>query len=337
MTKITLFSILCVFTYSSSYGQLGKLGKLQNLQKYANVDDGISSPFHKKNVGKIVFSTSEVLKGEEKPSQISTQFTQSDPVYCRVYLPKSLVNSVRKLPSAITQDVGVIASRSLWKVEFVLDGKHRHSSTLGDLNAFSDDEKTKWTTFRGAMKADDGKFYLGLREYAAFVMKYLDYFTEGEHTVQVNLTGYYQTEESKDGVIASGEFKLTVNGSMVDPNDGALCIPKAAILNAEAEGLATSAFSKEVLADGATAVPYKVKVMDRDWALERAEFTGRILRRSINVIIAYKTKDGKCVYARYVLKQEYAGLEFMKEASLSPIRSSNWSFISEIPCECFVE
>ena len=57
-----------------------------------HAEQGMTSEFHKKNVGRFVFSVAPIVIGKEDPAQIKTSFTLNDPMYSRCYMAHSMTN-----------------------------------------------------------------------------------------------------------------------------------------------------------------------------------------------------------------------------------------------------
>jgi hypothetical protein len=119
-------------------------------------DNGMTNEFHTANVGKIVFASAAIPKGETSDANFKASFELGENIYSRVYLAKSLINESKSIGH-----VGVMASD--FKVRMTVEGKtfNMLAPTKRDDNdknptngypvsqvALNNEAFEKWTTFQ---------------------------------------------------------------------------------------------------------------------------------------------------------------------------------------------
>lgn len=105
-------------------------------------------------------------------------------------------------------------------------------------------------------------------------------------------------------------------------------LPVAVASDPALEKLSIETFNK-YLGSEFKGTAQKAIMMQKDWSISRAEITGVILGRKIQVAIAYKGTDGKCyLKTGIILKQDYVGGTY-KNTSAADARLAG----GELPCE----
>lgn len=329
MKKVQLFlAFLMLIFISNAFGQydLNKVITKESPKHPADLpNDGITSPMHQKYMGKIVFSKKEAAleKGKEMESDFTTKFTLGgpDPIYFRVYMNNSLSNYITRLFETDSRRLKDLLATYLFK--FYLDGIPIAYSRYGaGRTAFSLADKQAFTTFRSSFYKDDG-YSKGTNMFKEFLSKTEDKLTPGDHKIKVEV---YPMDDYADvfiaPMVASGEFTLTVSANAFNPNDDAVCMPKAMMQDKKIEAGMLKAFNSSK-GEGKVA-----RIVESDWTIERNQTTGIILRHSIDGIIAF-TKDGKCKYQVFGFAQDYDGTKFQDGIYQLSEGSSK-----EINCSC---
>ncbi|MFB9090586.1 hypothetical protein [Flavobacterium paronense] len=287
-------------------------------------NDGITSPTHKKYMGKIVFSKKEAALewGKEIESDFTNKFTLGgpDPIYLRVYMNNSLSNYITRLSEKDRRSSKDITAAYSFKL--YLDGIPILYSRYGTRSAFSLEEKQTFTTFRSSFYKDDG-YSKGTNVFKNFLSKTEDKLTPGDHKIKVEV---YPMDDYDDvflaPMVASGEFTLTVSANAFNLNDDAVCLPKAMMQDKKIEAGMLKAFNNSE-GEGKIA-----RIVESDWTIERNQTTGIILRHAIDGIIAF-TKNGKCKYQVFGFAQDYDGTKFQDRIYLVSVGSSK-----DINCSC---
>lgn len=184
-------------------------------------DNGSSGDFHDANVGKIVFSKSEIVKGQEDASAMTNSFSTSDNIYSRVYMNHSIGYECANMGICYSDPYHSTAYR------FVVDGgKYDLSKSYFDkgemtFNSVDEELLQKWTTWQPAISPESKDGY-GTSE-MQFFYSMLEFLPAGKHTIKFEIvidvpedkkTDYetydYTTKFGPEKVVASGEFTLDV-------------------------------------------------------------------------------------------------------------------------------
>lgn len=206
---------------------MGKMNALDDMKyKCSDIptDNGSSGTFHDANVGKIVFSKSEIVKGQENASAITNSFTTSDNIYSRVYMNHSIGYECANMGICFGDPYHRTAYR------FTVDGgKYDFSKSYFDngemtFNSVDEELMNKWTTWQPAMSPASKDGY-GTHE-MQFFYSMIEFLPAGKHTIKFEIvidipddkkTDYntyeYTTKFGPEKVVASGEFTLEVKES----------------------------------------------------------------------------------------------------------------------------
>ncbi|NMH27214.1 hypothetical protein [Flavobacterium silvaticum] len=323
MKKLSIL-LLLVFSVTSQ-AQLGAWMDKKADQKAAKAranapdkpTDGVTSPMHQKYMGKVVFCATEdgLMKAKEDETKFTNKFTLGDPLVFRVYMANSLGNYLK------SQQFNGTHGR-YW-LQFTLDDTTVFKEWL-DTRAFSEEEKNKWTTWKGALKSPDGENFLGIMQFNAFVKENEAKLMPGDHKLKIEILPYQDYPEPFTGpVVATGELTMTVKNSVVDKNDARACLPKAVMTDKALEAKILAAFK----AQGWKEVPKEVRITSK-WTIVRNEYTGVILSRYVEAYIG-STRDGKCLKQSFNFHQDHDGSGFMDDVYLKGIGSQY-----DIPCGC---
>lgn len=288
-------------------------------------NDGITSPMHKKHMGKLVFASSVApLKfGAENESEFVTKFTLGDPIFYRIYMDNSLFNYSNK--AAPGQKREAINNKGGYKIKFFIDNVELYfGDACEGTKAFSAKEQEEMTTFKGALNNPKEKA-VGEVAFDIFLSKAIAKLTVGNHSIKVEM--YPTLSYPKDVVgakIASGEFTLNVPAGLIIPYDPSNCLPKAQMTDKVIEANILKAF----LAQGWQEKPKEVRIVDADWTIVRNEVTGVIVKRVIDAIVA-SSNGYKCQYQIFGFAQDYDGSKYQ-----TVIYLDNTGDPKQISCGC---
>lgn len=177
-------------------------------------NDGITSPIHKKYIGKIVFTSSlPPLKfAAENEGAFVTKFELGTPIFFRVYMANSLFNYINKLVSGQKRED--INSKGSYMIKFYLDNVEvYYANACAGTSEFNAKEQEEMTTFKGALRNPDER---GIGEVAfdRFIYKAMPKLSKGDHNVKVELYPTINSpQEATGSVVATGEFTLAVSES----------------------------------------------------------------------------------------------------------------------------
>lgn len=90
-------------------------------------------------------------------------------------------------------------------------------------------------------------------------------------------------------------------------------LPKAAVSDSKLENWFKNVFINTANLRGKNYTFLKVLITGTDYQVRRNELTGIILGRSRGAAIAFKNADGKCMWGRYAIVQDYDGSKYTGE------------------------
>lgn len=325
MKKVILAAFLVCSLSSQAQlgGLLGKAkDKISGKAKAAVTPDvptdGMTSPLHTKYVNKMVFaSTNEAIdKGKEDETKFLTKFTLGDPLLFRVYMSNSLCNQLK------SQKFNEVHGK--YKIRFYLDGGAAFERLI-DNAYFTNEERQKWTTWRGALKSPDGDNYIGISIWNDFVAENEAKLTMGDHNLKIEILPYQSYPDDFTGpAAATGEITMTVKKSVVDPNDVKACLPKAGMVDKALEAKIMTAFK----AQGWSEVPKEVRITSTKWNIVRHKVTGIITSRYVEAFVG-SNRSGKCLKQSFNFYQDHDGSGFQDDVYLQGIGSQY-----DISCQC---
>ena len=292
--------------------------KIADLQDRPN--NGVSGPVHEKYMGKIVFAKSEeaIEFQKEIENQFVTEAAIGEVIRYRVYMDNSLINYLKGNKFSDTH--------GRFLIKYYLDGTEALSSELSE-DWFTSDEKTKFTTFRGAFKSGKSTQATGEYSFNRFLKENESKLTPGKHVVKVEYLPYQSYPEKYVGpVVASGEITLVVKGSVIDPSDEKLCMPQAKMTDKNL----TADIVKAYKAKGYTETPGEVRILSPTWEIVRNKNTGIVTNRGIGALVA-TTENGKCSYQTFTFYQDYDGSSYQNYLYLYSTGAKY-----DIPCGCIV-
>lgn len=293
----------------------------QGLRTVSPDANGITSEFHRANVGKILFSKTPIVIGKENPAQFTTQFTANDKIYAVAYLNGSL----KKLIGKSTEASGIYtymvdnepsSSRSSaiafthndsdlnqawYSIEFIPDpDKALHGlDAMEWYNAFAMQEPAKHT-FKIEFTTEKKKF--GSTEYAPA-------FAVGEITLDL-------TDMNLDAMRANAESAQEKAQNNWARNNTALPDwygkPSQKYKDPELSSANLQAiFQRRWAAEGRQVL--KIVALENppheEWVLYKNEFgipKEKVTGGKIGIL--YKAKDGWCYFAENVyFRRDYTG------------------------------
>ncbi|MCB9195849.1 MAG: hypothetical protein H6598_06470 [Flavobacteriales bacterium] len=206
--------------------QMGAMEDMKYKCETIPTDNGMSGSFHEANVGKIVFSKAEIIKGQENPSAMTSSFTTADNIYSRVYMAHSIGYECANMGICF----GDPYHQTIYR--YTVDGgKYSFSKSYYDdgtmtFNGVSEDQMNKWTTWQPAISPSSKEGY-GTHE-LQFFYSMIEFLPAGSHTIKLEIVidipedqqpAGSRTEENcrkytskfgEEKVLAVGEFTLEI-------------------------------------------------------------------------------------------------------------------------------
>jgi hypothetical protein len=263
-------------------------------QPATDKDDGINGTVHQKFAGKVVFLKENLAKEEVTEAKLTDEFTLGDLIYFRVYMKKSMMNSLLEKDSSLNQ-TDAVAHANFILVFSLDDGKPVETVLDFGTNAI---EKRQWTTWRGSLKHSRPTGILGMDNFRQFLAE--SNLAQGKHNVKLSIFPAYKGVR---GEAITGEFILNVNA--INPNDSATCLPRTGSTDAEIERF----FIQTYKAKGLAGVPKKAVITAEGWTVEKNKISGRIESRKTAGVVAVNV-NGECSYQYFWLKQDYNGSSY---------------------------
>lgn len=203
---------------------IGKLEQLEDMKYKCQeipTDNGISGSFHQSNIGKIVFSKSEIAKGKENASALTNSFTTADNIYSRVYMAHSLQYECANMGMCWNNEGNTY-------YRFTVDGgsfdfsKTYYEKGTSTFNGVGEELFNTWTTWQPAISPANKEGY-GTNE-MQFFYSMLEFLPEGSHKIKMEIvidipddredgSMKQTTKFGAEKVVAAGEFTLSVKSS----------------------------------------------------------------------------------------------------------------------------
>jgi len=250
-------------------------------------DQGITSETHKKNVGKIAWAKERIKFDAQDQISLQDSFDANDPIYGRVYLPKSLVR--------LGEDAGKPNPGSRYQVKVFVNDADK-----GVINDTSFESPT-WTTVQINLSLASGdkvdRQNSGVPEKW---FKLVQELPQGTPTVRVEFWGGAPEAQQK---FAEGTFTLKKAGEV---RLAANKLAEAKMTNPDLQ----KEMIEAVKAMGWTnETPVKVIIIEPEWRIIRNEL-GTITHRELNThVVLKKTADGTYRANDISFRQEYQGGE----------------------------
>jgi len=268
---------------------------------------------HKKYVGKVVFSNSEITR-ESPEKNFITSYTFGDKLSIRAFLPHSILNSMLLQMIDNGAKAKDLNNNGTWFPKYLivlyLDGNKVTNTSYAI--SFADNETNTDLSQRATLNDDESEPNIGKSLYKDLKTK-LDLLTPGKHTLKIEYQPYFNWGNGTDITfkpVAQGEIEMLIKDKKIDLNDPDVCLPIAQMNDKALEGKIIKAFKEK----GFKAEPKKVRIVSKKWNIKRNEY-GVILRRYVEAYIGY-TKNGKCYYDTYNFNQDYDGSAYQDEIYL---------------------
>jgi hypothetical protein len=278
-------------------------------QAHSQKDQGITSPLHEKNVGKIVFTRSDTSLEALTEATFVNAFTLGERIYFRVYMKESGVRALRPLVDA-TVSANLIGNGARYAWRFSVDGKFidpevARWGTIGDW--------TKFTTWRGQFLAEQANLpgTAAFREVLARAYS-KGWLKPGNHQIKVEVAPRLPMGDGKlevlGPVVARGEFSLDVNPKSLRRENDLVCpIKPSAMKDATLERSVLDLAKRTWNASGHS--PVSAQILNDQWQILRHPVSGIVTRRSIAAQILSKGAEF-CTVQGYQYAQNHDGSGF---------------------------
>ncbi len=266
-------------------------------------DDGVKTPAHQQNVGKIAFSKSKISSGHEKPGQFEKTFKLTDPIYWRAYAASSPANAARAEGKECNPN-GSVDDGVYVFYDLLVDGQKVGFNAGERLEGNAFEKRTSWSD---DMSLTSKKTSGGTNVASSFAGVIEEDLKPGKHTVQLSAYVKCTRESFRTKPVATGEFSIDVSGQALAAATAAppttLPSPKMRDPKLAAQAVAAAnAYYKEY----SSARRALKAIFVEDWSFEKNELTGRVLSRTVNTSLVYKDGEG-CHFYEVEFRQDAAG------------------------------
>lgn len=200
------------------------VGSYRNKQKQSAIktimdkpDEGITSDFQKKNIGKVLFGNHVSEENKLTAASYKSKFTLDEKISCSFFLPKGLTKYIDTNSSIIKENLND-RKESTFRIKVTIDGAKSGSSTIYIKNV-SAKSKTSGVFDLVLRNANSGNNYW-------LQSVFPEKIEDKEHVVKVEV----MLEDDLASVIASGTYTYIPKKAAKVPN-GFACNPAAEIKN----------------------------------------------------------------------------------------------------------
>ncbi len=274
---------------------------------HAYKDQGVTSATHRKNVGRIRFSTQPIAFKRERPSAFRSKFGATNRIYGRLYMRRSLANHPHFTPEGHRYK-GNIAGQ--WGVRVYVNGKeHRYNFGWFHRASIALKPRTRFTTFQVNLNAP-GTVHADRKMRTSWA-RTIAKLTPGRHKIRVevwSMVGAFKTKKP----VATGSFVLVKRKGQ---SIAAGKLPKAALRSASIRKAMRRALRHRRIAKRSGDIR-KVVISSR-WQHGRYRGTTRRYRK-INGTVVWRSKK-KGAICRFVT---YKFVSDRRGARWTPLRFS---------------
>jgi CubicO group peptidase (beta-lactamase class C family) len=209
MISKRLFTIVLLFTCSLTL----------HAQVVFVSDKGLTSPVHKANVGKIVFTAEDSSSTgyQDKDFLKIYRFTPKSSLYFTAFLEHSLTNNLHRIaPESSIKELTELGS---YQFSFYVDDQLIHKDNLHPASLFPE-QKNEETIISKPLIAHPFRNWWSSYLWFRFKKNGGDsVLTEGRHLLKLEIRPYIENKELKVGeLLASGQVVLDVQFPKIDPS-----------------------------------------------------------------------------------------------------------------------
>ncbi|MGA9213059.1 MAG: serine hydrolase, partial [Kaistella sp.] len=179
--------------------------------------DGIVSPIHKENIGKIAFMGKTIAIENFKQTDFLSSFElkENTDLNIRVFLGNSLTNYLHALSPQLSAEE--LTKNGNYQFTFFVDGKKIYVENL-NVGAGSAESKNQRTLFRVPLISSTNEDSWGKFLWNRFIANGgQEAFSNGEHLLKIEIRPYLKLAELVSGeIIAEGQLKIIVPEIKVD-------------------------------------------------------------------------------------------------------------------------
>jgi CubicO group peptidase (beta-lactamase class C family) len=191
--------------------------------------DGITSPLHQQNIGRVTFMEKPIPIEHYKQTDFLKQIELSETkdLSIRVFMANSLTNYLHRLSPELPPDE--LVKRGNYRFSFFVDGVLIYTENL-HVGAGLTENKNSRTTLRVPLISSTGEDAWGIFMWNRFLMSGgEDALGPGTHWLKIEIRPYLKTTELKVGdLIAEGSLQVTVAKPNIEESQIAIQTIKSA-------------------------------------------------------------------------------------------------------------
>ncbi len=285
--------------------------RIKTIQKERLIENKITD----ENKGKIYFLASDVSRADFSEDQAINVWNLEKPIHFRWFMASTPQEMHLGLNNAVS---GLDANQDAHMTHVIyIDGKkifqgiYKGFGNMPELYANA-------LTMRGTYDGEEDGIHSGLAQ------KILQEVSIGTHKMKVEAYMDGRKAEMAAKPFAVGEISLKVTATAfskfkINPE---ICFPKTGMHNAsvsqQIKALVKEEFKKNAVS---------VRIIDKDWIVNRNKYSGIILSRGVNATVLFN--DGTCRKMEVWARQKHNG-----GGQYAPITIEGYSDTEEIPCNC---
>lgn len=266
-------------------------------------DEGVKTPAHQQNVGKIVFSKSKIVAGKEKAGQFERAFKLTDSIYWRAYAARSAANAARAEGKECNPNGGVSDGVYVF-YDLLVDGEKVGFNAGERLEGAAFEKRTTWSEDSSLTGKAAGSATTVGNSFAGVIEEDLK---PGKHTIQLSAWVKCTRESFSTKPVATGELTLEVsaNALATATAKAPVALPTPRKRDPKLEALAVAA-ANEYYKERQSSRRARKAVLIDDWTFERNEATGVVVSRTINTALVYREGEA-CRFYEVEFRQDAAG------------------------------
>lgn len=180
-------------------------------------NEGITSPLHQANIGKITFMGKPIPPADYKEADFLTTFElkENSDFNIRVFMGNSLTNYLHKLAPDLSADE--LTKTGNYQFTFFVDGVLIYKENLHPGAGGAESKNTR-TVFRVPLISPTNEDSWGRFMWSRFMMSGgEEALTSGKHILKIEIRSYLNTAPVKTGeLIAQGQLEITVTKPKID-------------------------------------------------------------------------------------------------------------------------
>lgn len=291
-------------------------------------DQGVHNAVHAAHQSQIVFTRVDTTIGGITEGDIATDFTLGQPMFFRVFTERSAVNAIASANNMSAREV--YPDGVHYTARFTINGQTFDTAIFPWGNRR--DHET-WTTWRGqfvnsmnAQRTPGSDAFLEMLSRATSA----GLLNPGRHAVKMELIPQTNTEKNgpiKAGVVATGNFNLTVPAGIFQSGNRHVCGPVRGAVGTAAIEARALAHARQFW-DWPDLTLVKAIAVGGEWTIEKNELTGIPIERYTDVAIV--SRGAKfCASHTHKFTQQYAGGGTYAPGGISVNFTPGYS-----PCAC---